>query len=280
MKSNIFGPVLIDRPRRYPLTHPHSPGEVIDEDRIAPINPYKRGTRYTKKVKRDVYNPATGLTEVKEVEIPRDEPGIRFGPLGINLGTPQGREAQAKELSDTLTPELNEILEATSIPGKVGEAALLAPKLLKYAAAETVAHNVAQLAIPGFAPPVLAPIILGARAYRALYNKRIDFEFFVNSDPKNQTRRNRAILFAADTAMLPFDIAATVAGNAAAFGLNFLAGRTFLNKIPDQVAKLDPNLEGLKPIDDGLTNKILNVVDRASNLLTFGQPAVQPAKAA
>lgn len=273
MKHDTLGPILIHRPRRQSATaaHPYVPGELMDHEYNAPIDPFKPGKRMVKKVQR--IDPATGL--MREVEIGKKEPGLSFGPLGVNLGTTGGRREQALAISDALTPEISEVMKANGLEKGV-ELLALAPKVTKYAAAETVAMSAAQLALPGLGLPVLGPLVLGSRAYRAIYDKRTDFEFFVKSDGRNDTFRNRLILAGANVGMLPFDIATSMTSRVAAFGLNFLAGKTLLNKIPGALTKLDPKLEGLKPIDDGLSDKILNTVDNISNLLTFGQPTVTP----
>lgn len=274
MKFDNLGPILVHVPQRQPATaaYPYTPGELMDHEFISPVDPYKPGKRMVKKVQRPDPTSATGFSEV---EIPKMEPGLSFGPFGVNIGTAKGRREQALGISKAFTPEINDIMTANGL-NKAGEFLGITPKIVKYAAAETVAMNAAQLALPGLGLPVLGPVILGTRAYKAIYDKRTDFEFFVKSDAKNDTFRNRLILAGANVGMLPFDIAAGVASNAAAFGLNFLAGKTILNKIPGALTKLDPKLEGLKPIDNGMTNKVLDAVDKVSNLLTFGQPTVTP----
>ncbi len=276
MKSSVFGPIGIHRPERYAagVPQPYNAGDLVDSELWSPIDVSKPGQRKVKKVKRPEILPAGayGPAQLKDVVIGGAEPGLSFGPFGVNIGTKEGRKQQASGISDRLTPEVSQIMKAKGID-KAVELINLTPRLVKYGAGEITAMNLAHLALPGFAGPVLGPIIVGDRIYRAAFDKRTDFEIFINGSSDNDTFRNRMLLAGTNVVMAPFDLTTTILGQTTAFALNFLAGRTILNRIPGSLAKLDPELKGLEPVDSGITHETLTAVEKISNLLSFGQPA-------
>src|SRR5690606_41835170 len=82
---------------------PYTPGELMDDEYISPVDPYKPGKRMVKKVQRPDPTSPTGFSEV---EIAKMEPGVSFGPFGVNRSEEHTSELQSREkLVCRLLPE-------------------------------------------------------------------------------------------------------------------------------------------------------------------------------
>lgn len=296
MRAGFFGPIGIYKPERDvdPDGRPILKASEYQKT-INPIKPGSRNTRIVDRFRRGpngeyIRDPVTqeplrvigpdGLPQ--QEEIGTMEPGYQIlGPFGINIGTREGRRRNTVNLSNALTPELTALVEARGARAKIDEAADLVPRIVTYTAAEAAVSTAASMAVPGLTGPIIAPAIAAHRLYRIGARRRKELQDFIYYDTRNNTPARRALLRGYNFLLTPGDIAFTGIYKGLNFLIDVFNGESFLTRAAEKMASRDKDLSGLKEVDGGAANRILNVLDKVSDFLTFGtQVKPEPAKAA